>query len=71
MFVSRRDGASDLMIHTDRGTENVTNSSSEDIMPSWSPDGTEITFVSDRTGAFRLYVLTLETGVVRCVARPD
>ena len=39
--------------------------------PMYSPDGTRLAFVSDRTGAGDIYVLTLATGAVRQVTFDD
>ncbi len=38
----------------------ITNGMSFDSMPSYSPDGTEVLFVSDRSGSENLWVVTLD-----------
>ena len=38
------------------------------FQPEWSPDGTDIVFVSDRSGWWNLYRFTLATGEVRPIA---
>jgi Tol biopolymer transport system component len=38
------------------------------LQPEWSPDGTDIVFVSDRSGWWNLYRFTLATGEVRPIA---
>jgi Tol biopolymer transport system component len=37
--------------------ENISNHSSWDNEPSWSPDGTQIAFVSGRAGHAQIYVM--------------
>ena len=51
-FVSDKDGAWDIWIMNPDGSElkNITKHSSLDSHPSWSPDGENITFYSDRDG---------------------
>jgi dipeptidyl aminopeptidase/acylaminoacyl peptidase len=39
--------------------ENLTKDDSDDLDPSWSPDGTKLAFVSDRSGSPQVYVLNL------------
>jgi hypothetical protein len=36
---------------------NITNSLTTDGAPAWSPDGTKIVFISDRSGNFEIYVM--------------
>ena len=38
------------------------------FQPEWSPDGTDLVFVSDRSGWWNLYRFTLATGAVRPIA---
>lgn len=38
---------------------------------SWSPDGTSVYFLSDQSGASRMYVANVTTGVVQLVERGD
>lgn len=47
----------------------ITDDSYVDLDPTWSPDGTQIAFVSDRKGTIDLWIHRLETGVERRVAR--
>ena len=43
------------------GLRNLTNSGSEDIMPAWSPDGSQIAFESDRDdGNHEIYVMNAD-----------
>jgi dipeptidyl aminopeptidase/acylaminoacyl peptidase len=47
----------------------VAGGASESIFqPEWSPDGADLVFVSDRSGWWNLYRLTLATGLVRQIA---
>ncbi len=39
---------------------NLTNHESDDLDPSWSPDGTRIAFVSNRTGRPQIYVMNAD-----------
>ena len=38
------------------------------FQPEWSPDGTDLVFISDRSGWWNLYRFTLATGAVRPIA---
>ena len=38
----------------------LTNSEASDIDPAWSPDGTQIAFVSTRDGDAEVYVMTAD-----------
>jgi len=47
----------------------IAGGPSESIFqPEWSPDGADLVFVSDRSGWWNLYCLTLATGLVRPIA---
>ena len=43
----------------------VTQGPGDDQTPRWSPDGTELAFVSNRTGAAQLYLMDLRGGEAR------
>jgi Tol biopolymer transport system component len=49
----------DLAAHQ---TKRLTNNSSHDIHPAWSPDGTLLAFVSDRSGKPQIYTMNSSTG---------
>jgi len=50
----------------------LTDNSSEDYWPSWSPDGGEIVFVSNRDGNFEVYTMNADgTGPVRLTTSPQ
>jgi Tol biopolymer transport system component len=51
LHVVNADGTGLRPFFADRGTE-----AGEDIDPAWSPDGTRLAFVSNRTGRYELYV---------------
>ena len=54
LFVSRRDGNSEVYVINEDGTgqQNLTLNSASDDSPSWSPAGLEIAFVSERNQEF-------------------
>jgi Tol biopolymer transport system component len=39
---------------------NLTNNSAEDLSPTWSPDGSQIAFASDRDGNSEIYVMNAD-----------
>ena len=57
VFTSNRDGNSEVYISDTLSTvsRRITNSSAEDAHPSLSPDGSTVVFVSNRSGAPRLW----------------
>jgi Tol biopolymer transport system component len=44
---------------------NITNNPATDDSPAWSPDGTQIAFVSDRSGGRDIYVMNVDGSNVR------
>src|SRR5262245_4209052 len=44
---------------------NLTHHPAEDWRPAWSPDGSKIAFVSDRTGDWQIYVMNPDGTKVR------
>jgi TolB protein len=58
-FMSARDGNWEVYaVNMDgSGLKRLTNSGSQDGLPTWSPDGTFIAFVSDRGGAWAIWVM--------------
>ncbi|GAP05175.1 periplasmic component of the Tol biopolymer transport system [Anaerolinea thermolimosa] len=59
VFVSRANGNSEIyLINTDgTGLSRLTNNSSEDVYPNYSPDGSKIVFSSKRTGKEQIYTM--------------
>lgn len=43
-----------------RPSVNLTDSPSEDALPIWSPDGTRITFESERDGDAKVYIMNAD-----------
>jgi TolB protein len=58
-FQSSRDGNFEIYVMNMDGSEprRITNSPSNDISPSLSPDGTTIVFASDRSGNWEIYTV--------------
>ncbi len=56
-FCSDRDGDPEiyLMNEDGSGVRKLTDNTSEDLAPDWSPDGSRIDFVSDRDGDYEIY----------------
>lgn len=53
------------------GETRLTNNAGDDVLPAWSPDGTEIVFFSDRNGTFDLYTMNADgTGVTNITNTP-
>lgn len=50
------------IIHEDGSATNITNDSHLEISPVWSPDGKKIAFLSDKSGAFEIWIKDLERG---------
>jgi Tol biopolymer transport system component len=42
---------------------NLTNSTQQDIAPSWSPDGSRLVFMTNRDGDFEIYVMNADGSV--------
>jgi Tol biopolymer transport system component len=57
--VSDRDGNAEIYVMTADGSSprNLTIHGSDDVSPTWSPDGSQIAFVSDRDGNWEIYVM--------------
>ena len=49
----------DLVAHK---TTRLTTTSSNEIHPAWSPDGTLLAFASDRSGKWQIYTMNSSTG---------
>ena len=65
-IVGSVDGVSEIFTATTGGgLTRLTKDRHIDVGPSWSPDGRQIAFVSDRTGAPQIYVMNADGGDVR------
>lgn len=42
------------------GQTNLTNSLGEDYAPDWSPDGTTISFSTDRVGNYEIFIMNAD-----------
>jgi|GEM_PF-2687352 Tol biopolymer transport system component len=62
LHVVNADGTGLRAFFADRGTE-----AGEDLDPAWSPDGTRLAFVSNRTGRYELYVANADGSGLRQV----
>ncbi len=49
----------------------LTDNPATDVMPDWSPDGSEVAFVSDREGSFQLWLLNVGQPAVRRLTDQD
>ncbi|MCC6791249.1 MAG: PD40 domain-containing protein, partial [Thermomicrobiales bacterium] len=50
------------------GPRPFTSSSSKDTAPRWSPDGTQLAFLSDRSGTTQLHVIPCDGGEARQIS---
>ena len=62
VFVADADGSNQ---------KNLTNHPAFDGWPSWSPDGKQIVFASNRRSAYQVFVMNADGGDVRLVANTD
>jgi Tol biopolymer transport system component len=61
-----------FMIQADgTGERNLTNNPANDVNPSWSPDGSRLTFSSDRDGIYSIYVMNADGSNVRRLTTPQ
>ena len=52
--------------------ERLTDEAATDFAPAWSPDGKKLAFLSDREGAWAVYILDIKSGQVeRLIATGD
>jgi Tol biopolymer transport system component len=70
VFRSRRDGNGEIYIASDalQGQLRLTNDAWDDTAPALSPDGSEILFVSNRSGTPRLWIMGADGGNQRLFA---
>jgi len=67
-IVGSVDGVSEIFTATNGGgLQRLTKDRHIDVGPTWSPDGRQIAFVSDRTGAPQIYVMNADGSGVRRV----
>ncbi|GAB4034143.1 amidohydrolase family protein [Spirosoma gilvum] len=51
----------------DKTPKALTSGSSMEVDPAWSPDGTKLTYVSDRNGTMDVWIHDLKTGQEKCL----
>lgn len=61
-FTTRRDGNAEIYTMNQDGTDQIrlTNNSSRDGSPNWSPDATLIAFDSERDGSSEIYIMNAD-----------
>src|SRR5689334_7996310 len=61
-FVSDQNGNSDIFVMDPNGQDRkqLTDNLSEDVFPTWSPDGQKIAFTSDRDGEWGIYTMNTD-----------
>ena len=71
VFQSTRDGNFEIYSMNADGTDQkrLTSSPSNDVNPSWSPDGSHIVFASDRDGNWEIYTMLSDGSKVTRVTR--
>jgi TolB protein len=68
-FTSWRDQTVDIFRITASGIENLTNSPYYESFPVWSPDGSQIAFLSDQEGMQHLYLMKADGSRQRVLAK--
>jgi Tol biopolymer transport system component/DNA-binding winged helix-turn-helix (wHTH) protein len=63
-FVSRQQGNADIYVVNEDGfrPERITRHPAEDLLPSWSPDGTALYVTSNRTGQWEIWKAPVQDG---------
>jgi WD40 repeat protein len=61
-FRSNRTGNNEIYVMNGDGSElvNLTNDSSDDDLPAWSPDGTRVVFCTSRDGNYEIYSMNAD-----------
>ena len=60
-------GGERLLLWERSGLRTLTDGTSQDRDPAWTPDGRHVLFSSDRAGTFQIYAIDVETETVRQV----
>jgi TolB protein len=66
-YVMHKDNNTDIYVSEigGSGMRRMTNNRAIEVSPSWSPDGTRMVFMSDRSGTPQLYILDVASGQER------
>lgn len=73
VFISMTEGYRDVFWMDSQGDNvtQLTNDSAQDLYPAWSPDGSQIAFVSDRDGSYAIYAMASDGSAIRRIVGGD
>lgn len=71
VFQSDLAGDNDIYLLTAAGLRRLTDDPASDEFPKWSPDGRSVSFSSNRTGRFQIYVMAADGSSLRQITRSE